>query len=144
MNARYVEENTAQRRRLEELAGRLTAADLKREVGNGWSVAEKLAHLAFWDYYCLALVRRWEKKGVASSPTEVDAVNDAVRVLSAAIPPEAAVKLARSAAEAIDLGLEGISAALEAAIEAAGRPRVLRRSEHRREHLDQIERALAR
>ena len=82
-----------------------------------------------------------EQRGL---PIEVDAVNEAVRVLSAAIPPDAAVELARIAAEAVDRELEGLSPELEKAIEAANRPRVLRRSEHRREHLDQIERALAR
>ena len=75
-------------------------------------------------------------------PTEVDAINEAVRVLSAAIPLRAAAELARTAAEAIDRKIDGISAELAAAIEAAGRPRILRRSEHRREHLDQIEKAL--
>jgi len=71
-----------------------------------------------------------------------DAVNEAVRSLSVAIPPKARAALAQAAAEAIDHALEGIAPELEAAIEAAGRVRILRRSEHRREHLDQIERAL--
>ncbi len=142
MNARYVEENAAQRRRLATLTASLTDAELQRDVGNGSSVASKLVHLAFWDRYCLALIRRWEREGVKSLPSEVDAVNEAARALSAAIPLGLSVELARSAAEAIDQKLEGITAELEAAIEATGRVRLLRRSEHRREHLDQIETAL--
>jgi len=142
MNAKTVEENAAQRRRLSALTAGCTEDDLRRDAGNGWSVATKLAHLAFWDQYSLALVRRWEREGVQSLPSEVDAVNEAVRVLSAAIPLGATVELARAAAQAIDETLEGITAGLEAAIEAAGRARILRRSEHRREHLDQIEKAL--
>ncbi len=143
MNAKYVEENALQRQRLARVTSELTEADLQREVGNGWSVADKLVHLAFWDRYCLALVRRWAREGVKSLPSEVDAVNDAVRTLTAAIPVRLSGDLARDAAQAVDQELEGISAELEAAIEAAGRVRLLRRSEHRRAHLDQIENALA-
>ncbi len=144
MNASYVEGNAVQRRRLVALTSGRTEAELRRDVGHGWTVAAKLVHLAFWDQYSLALIQRWERTGVTSLPNEVDALNEAVRVLSAALPPAAAIELAEAAAEAVDRKLEGISAELEAAVEAAGRPRVLRRSEHRREHLDQIEKALAR
>ncbi len=142
MNAKYVEANAVQRKRLAELAAGLTEADLQREVGRGWSVAAKLAHLAYWDQFALALVRQWQRDGVHSRSSDVDAINEAVRVLSGAIPPRACAALAQAAAEAIDHALVGISPELEAAIEAAGRVRILRRSEHRREHLDQIERAL--
>ncbi len=142
MNSEYVEENAAQRQRLARLTAKLTDAELVREVGRGWSVAAKLAHLAYWDQFALALVRQWERAGVKSLSSDVDAINEAVRTLTGAIPPRACVALAQAAAEAIDHALEGISPELEAAIEAAGRVRILRRSEHRREHLDQIERAL--
>ena len=143
MNASYVKENAAQRRRLSALTMGRPEAELGRDVGNGWSVAAKLVHLAFWDRYCLALIQQWERTGVTSSPAEVDAINEAVRVLSAAIPLAATAELARAAAEAVDQKVEQITNELAAAIESAGRVRVLRRSEHRREHLDQIERALA-
>jgi hypothetical protein len=144
MNTRYVEENAFQRQRLVELTTGITEAELQRDVGHGWSVAAKLAHLAFWDEFAVALLGRWEREGVASSPSDVDAINDAFRAVSTAIPATACVALARRAAEAIDRKLEGISPQLETAIEAASRVRILRRSEHRREHLDQIERALRR
>ena len=142
MNQEYVEANAAQRQRLTRVTAGLTDAQLQREIGGGWSVAGKLAHLAFWDQFALALVRRWQREGVKSLPSDVDAINDAVRAVSGAIPPRACVALAQGAAAAIDHALEEITPVLEAAIEAAGRPRILRRSEHRREHLDQIEAAL--
>jgi hypothetical protein len=144
MNPTYVEENTAQRLRLIALTARLTEAQLQRETGRGWTVAAKLVHLAFWDEYCLALITRWEREGVRSLPTEVDAVNEAVRTLAAGIPADRVVPLVRAAAEAIDHKVEDLAAELEAAVEAAGRVRLLRRSEHRRAHLDQIEAALER
>jgi len=43
----YVRENTIERARLNAITTKLTEADLSRELPNGWSVATKLAHLAF-------------------------------------------------------------------------------------------------
>jgi hypothetical protein len=142
MNAKYVRENAAQRDRLFKMTADLTDADLEREVGPDWSVASKLVHLAFWDRYALSLISRWEREGPKSLPSEVDAVNDAVRALCSVIPPAASIDLARNAADAIDRKLEGIDGTLVTAVESVGRVRLLRRSEHRREHLDQIEKVL--
>ena len=71
-----------------------------------------------------------------------DDINAAVRTLSDAIPPRAAADLAVAAAAAIDRHLETISPDLRESIASAGGERLLNRSLHRREHLDQIERAL--
>lgn len=138
----YLRENAAQRQRLGALVRRLSDEDLGRPLEGGWTVATLLAHLAFWDRRQLLLLQRWEREGVGPSPVDVDAVNEAVRALSAAIPPRAAAQLAVEAAEAVDRELEQLPPDLVAAIEAAGTVRALRRSMHRREHLDQIERAL--
>lgn len=143
MNPAYVADNTAQRHRLIQVTARLSEPDLTRPVSGGWSVATKLAHLAFWDNYCLVQLEAWERTGVTPASVDVDAVNQAVRTLSEAIPPGTAARLACAAAEAIDRKLERLSAELVAAIEAAGRVRILRRSMHRQEHLDQIETALS-
>lgn len=142
MGDTYAAQNTAERERLIRLTSNLGDTDLKRDLPNGWSVATKLAHLAFWDEYVLAQLRKWERSGFTSTSVEVDAVNEAVRSLSEAIPLRATVQLAQAAAEAIDAHLVGISQELRAAIEASGRVRLLNRSLHRREHLDQIEKAL--
>ena len=47
------------------------------------------------------------------------------------------------AAEAIDRKLEELASDLEVAIEGSGHVRILPRAMHRRQHLDQIEQALA-
>lgn len=143
VNPAYVADNTTQRRRLIQVTARLSESDLTRPVSGGWSVATKLAHLAFWDSYYLVQLEAWERTGMTSAPADVDAVNHAVRTLSEAIPPGAAARLAWAAAEAIDQKLERLSAELVTAIEAAGRVRILRRSMHRQEHLDQIEAVLS-
>jgi hypothetical protein len=135
----YAADNTAERERLFALTSRWTDVDLSREMPNGWTVATKLAHLAFWDEYYRARIEQWERSGLTASNDDVDALNRAVRQLSRQLSPKAAVALVRAAAEAIDARLMSITPELRSAIEASGRVRLLHRALHRREHLDEIE-----
>ncbi len=141
----YIAENASERERLRRLVARTSDDDLTRLLGDGWTVAATLAHMAFWDQRGLALLARWEREGVGPSPLPADthAINDAARALCLAIPPRAAAQLALETAEAIDRKLEQITPERMAEIEAAGSPLNFRRAIHRREHLDQIERQLA-
>lgn len=139
MNETYVRENAAERERLFRLTDRLTEQDLARSLPNGWSVATTLAHLAFWDRYYLALVHEWQRMGFAPVPAAVDAINEAVHVVTSTIPPACVIQLVRDAAEVIDREVEGLRADLATTIDVSGYQRILRRSLHRREHLDQIE-----
>jgi hypothetical protein len=142
MDRSYTAENARERQRLQRLVAVLSEADLKHLLPNGWTVAITLAHLAFWDRQRLAVLQRWERDGVQPAPTDADTINEAVRLLAAALPPRAAAQLAIEAAEAIDQALEQMSADLETAIEAGGQSRIFRRSQHRGGHLDRIEAAL--
>ena len=142
MNQTYVAENRVERQSLFKITTNLTEKDLRRQLPNGWSVATKLAHLAFWVRYCLSLILGWERSDFTAFPTSADAINEAVRDLSGAIPPMAVVQLVRDAAEAVDRKVEEMTPQLATAIETGGHPRILRRALHRREHLDQIEKAL--
>src|SRR5438132_1380479 len=81
-----------------------------------------------------------------SQPTDgndVDWINDSAKALCLALPPRAAARLAVATSEAVDRRVEGLSDELVAANAAAGHPINLLRAEHRREHLDEIEHALA-
>jgi Mycothiol maleylpyruvate isomerase N-terminal domain len=142
MDQSYVVENTRERQRLQTLSAGLSDEDLKRPLPNGWTVAITLAHLAFWDRQRLAVLKQWERAGVQPAPADADTINEGVRLLAAAMPPRRAAQLAVEAAEAIDQALEHMSADLLTAIEAGGQSRILRRSMHRRAHLDQIDAAL--
>jgi hypothetical protein len=142
MNDNYSRENSAERQRLIHLTSRLTEDDLNRPLPNGWTVASKLAHLAFWDRYYVSLIQIWERSGFAPSHANVDAINLSVRELSDAIPPMTVIVLVQNAADAIDRKVEAVKPELAAAIETAGYTRILCRAMHRREHLDQIEHAL--
>ena len=142
MDRSYATENTRERQRLQTLIARVSDDDLKRSLPNGWTVADTLAHLAFWDRQRLAVLKHWERHGVQPAPADADTINEAVRVLAAALPPRTAAQLALDAAEAIDQALEQLSADMLSAIEAGGESGLLRRSVHRGHHLDRIEQAL--
>src|SRR3990172_1285410 len=56
--------------RLKALVARLSDADLGRPVGHGWTVADTLVHLAFWDLRAVTLIDRCEKECVKASPAD--------------------------------------------------------------------------
>jgi len=142
MSDDYLHENAIERERLFRLTASLNEAQLARPVAAGWSVAAKLLHLAFWDQYCLALLKSWKGATPSVSSLEVDAVNEAARIISNAVPGAAVIRLVRAAAEAVDREVQEMTPALRAAIEKAGRARIFQRFIHRRLHLDQVEQAL--
>ena len=143
----YVALNDAQRQRLSALVRRLSDAELGRALAAGWTVAGVLGHLAFWDQRILVLLERWEREGVSAVPPPldhgaVDWINDATKPLLLALPPRRAAELAVAIAEAVDREVAGLPDELVARNAAAGNPVNLLRAEHRREHLDEIERTL--
>lgn len=142
MNTTYTTENAAERKRLFTLTDRLTDQELARPLPNGWTVATKLAHLAFWDLHYVSLVQEWKQNGFAPVPAAVDPINEAVRAVSSRLPPREVVQLVRNAAETVDREIDALPAELATAIEQGGYRRVLYRAMHRRVHLDQIEDAL--
>jgi hypothetical protein len=144
----YVAENQTQLARLEALVGKLGDRELSRPLEAGWTVAGVLAHLAFWDYRIVTLLDAWGADGRGTPPPAYDEaavnwINDAGKPLCLGLPPRVAARLAVDAAIAADERVAGLSEAQLAANAAAGRPISVLRAEHRREHLDEIERALA-
>jgi hypothetical protein len=144
----YVAENQTQLARLEALVARLDDRALARPLEAGWTVAAALAHLAFWDYRIVTLLDAWGPDGRGTPPpvydgASVDWINDAGKPLCLALPPRTAARLAVEAAKAADARVAALSDAALAKITAAGSPVSVHRAEHRREHLDEIERALA-
>jgi hypothetical protein len=144
----YVTENQTQLARLEALVNKLGDRELSRPLEAGWTVAGVLAHLAFWDYRIVTLLDAWGADGRGTPPpayheAAVNWINDAGKPLCLGLPPRVAARLAVEAAIAADKRVAGLSEAQLAANAAAGRPISVLRAEHRREHLDEIERALA-
>jgi hypothetical protein len=63
-------ENEIERRRLSTITARLTAEDFLRPLQNGWTIATKLAHLAFWDMHYLKCIEGWERQGFDPAPSQ--------------------------------------------------------------------------
>ena len=143
----YVAENDAERQRLRALVGRLSDQDLARPMEAGWTAAGVLAHMAFWDQRIVALLDEWQRKGLTWTPPleeerDVDWINDAAKALCLALPPRVAAELALSVAETVDRRVAAVSDAMIEANARAGARLNWRRADHRREHLDEIERML--
>jgi DinB superfamily len=144
----YVTENQTQLARLEALVSKLGDRELSRPLAAGWTVAGVLAHLAFWDYRIVTLLDAWGADGRGTPPpayheAAVNWINDAGKPLCLGLPPRTAARMAVEAAVAADQRVAALTDAALAANTAAGSPISVRRAEHRREHLDEIERALA-
>ena len=139
MDRAFVAENAKELERLRSLAERLTDDELIFPIGNGWTIAVALAHLAFWDRRALFLLRQWKIDGVEASPIDIDITNDALLTLCLAIPSRKAANLAISSAEAIDRELEEAPTELINEIVGLGEKFRLYRSFHRKQHLDEIE-----
>lgn len=137
------ESNRSETARLRRLIASLDDAELRTRLPNGWTVADHLSHLAFWDRQRLALLRRWAAGDLRTGAYDGDVFNDAMQPLLALIPPDRAAASAVQAAEEIDaLLLELSDDEIAAALARPDAPPV-DRGVHRRHHLDRIEAALA-
>jgi hypothetical protein len=139
----YNERNREQSERLKAL-DRLRDEDLARPVGEHWTVAVALAHIAYHDERVLGTLESSLRHGIPPAwwaRDEVLAINDALLPLWRAMPPRAALRRAVHIAEALDRVIRELPADVAAAL-ATERPTALDRSLHRGEHLDEVGRAL--
>jgi len=134
--------NRASTERIRALAARLSDEAMQTRVGEHWTVAIMLAHLAWWDRRVMYVLDMTEKNGEVFIP-EIDIfVNDLSLPLWAAIPPREAARIAIETAETLDKRLEAYPRALLEAIYAYN-PRWVVRAMHRGEHLGEADTALA-
>ena len=141
----YIPENDRERHRLEALVDKLDDAALSRPMPAGWTIAGVLAHLAFWDQRIVTFIELL-KRGVTipmENPVDVEWINEAAKPAQLALTPRRAATLAVVTARAIDQAVATLSDELLAMNAVAGSPINLLRAEHRREHLDEIEKVLA-
>jgi len=145
MDPSIVAENSETRARLAALVSPLGEAELERSVGDGWTVALVLAHLAFWDRRAALMLGRWQLGHVppAAEPEwSSDWLNDSLVDEWRALSAREAARLALAAAETVDRAVENVAAGVAEAILARGERWRLARSIHRQEHIEQIARAL--
>ena len=138
----FVERNRASTNRIRALVAGLSDEQMRHPVGEYWTVAIALAHIAFWDRRVLYVLDMTERDGELFIP-EIDIfVNDLSLPLWAAIPPREAARIAIESAEELDRRLEAFSPALLEEIQAYNK-RWVDRSLHRGEHLDEVDAALS-
>lgn len=137
----FIERNRASTDRMRDLVSRLSEADMQHPVGEHWTVAIALAHLAFWDRRVLHVLDMTQRDGKLSTPSIDIAVNDLSLPLWAAIPPREAARIAIETAAALDQRLENYPPELLAELHTYNQRFVLR-ALHRGEHLDEVDAAL--
>lgn len=141
MDRSFVELNRASTNRMRGLVAQLTDQELFKPVGEHWTVAITLAHIAFWERRALHILDLTEQNGKLTRP-EIDfSLNDFVTPLLAAIPPREAARLAIESAEAVDRRLENFSEKLLEKIYNYRKHTVVR-ALHRNAHLDDIDASL--
>jgi hypothetical protein len=141
---RHVRANDESRRRLLALIDRLGDDDLAADLGDGWTVAAALAHVACWDRSAAARWERWRADGsMAEFPAAlIDIVNAANLPAWRALPPRVAADQVRSAAEELDARIAELPDEAVAFAQATDRWFLVDRTGHRLDHIRQIEEAL--
>ena len=143
--AEYLRANNESRARLRALIERLDRSQLTRTAMPGWTVSAVLGHLAFWDRVNQL---RWRSRVAGTELPAFDVLDDLINDASLpawnALPPDVAARDALASADEDDAFIAALAPEVTSRWLEAGRPRALYRSEHRSEHLADIERALAR
>jgi hypothetical protein len=137
-----IEKNRSEHEILARLVSRLTDAELARPLEAGWTAAAALAHLAFWDARAILLIEKWNREGIGPSPADTDIINDSAKELCLAIPPRKAAELAVRKSLEINRVIENLAPEIIERIQAIGTAVHLTRYEHKRMHLEEIERAV--
>ena len=148
MDLTHVAENDVERERLRSLVTGLGDEELSRPMPAGWTVAAVLAHIGFWDARAIFWLDKWESRVEPSAPDyetreDVEWINDSVKPLCLALPPRDAAQLALRLAEEADKRVTALNDEMLAKVQAVGCPFNLSRADHRREHLDDIQRTLS-
>jgi hypothetical protein len=140
----YIEANTRERERLRALVERLDDDTLTAPVNEYWTVAGVLGHIAYWDIRVLVLAEKiasGEPWAPGDAEPDGDWLNDTTRPLIHAIAPRKAAEFALQIAEQCDALVAELP--LDRILPRdPDSPIWPGRSDHRAEHLDEIEAAL--
>src|SRR5436189_1813142 len=141
----YLDQNARELDRMRALVARLGEEDLHLQVNEFWTVAGVLGHIAFWDGRVLALADKLERgtpfDPSDNEPEDVDWINDATRPLIHAVPPAEMAQLALRIAEETDARVASLAPERMYPADEDS-PLNAFRSDHRGEHLDEVEAAL--
>jgi hypothetical protein len=135
--------NRMSRERLAAVIARL--GDRNVPLEGGWTAAGILGHLAFWDGFAFARLDKHVREGAPlelGSEKLADHINAAGMAQWHDAPTAVAGRRAIAAATAIEGLVSGLPAEVLQRVKALDAPFIIDRSLHRKEHVDQIERAL--
>jgi Mycothiol maleylpyruvate isomerase N-terminal domain. len=138
----YSEANSKSRKDYAEFVAQLSDRDLATPMPANWTVTGVLAHLAFWDFRAITLIKKWQESGVSESPNDVDVVNEATRPLFNSLDGHTARQLSLEYAGELDALVDSLDAEFIRAIEERGKNVRLDRAHHRYAHMDDIKAAL--
>ncbi len=141
LDTSFIELNRASTKRIRKLAASLNDQQMQTKVGEHWTVAIALAHLAFWDRRVMYVLDMTQRDGKLSIPAIDIFVNDLSLPLWAAIPPRDAARIAIETSETLDIQLEEFSPALLEELFNYNKRWVIR-ALHRGEHLDEVDATL--
>ena len=142
MNRDFQIANKISREKMRELIQSMSDEQLMLSTVAGWTIASTLAHIAFWDNRILYLLNHWKENGIAPSPYDVDAINEAQKPFLLALSPRVAATLALQSAETIDFEIEKTPDEFAEKILAAKVQFKFERHVHREYHFKEIEEAL--
>lgn len=135
--------NRASTERIKKLVAHLTDEEMQTRVGEHWTVAIALAHLAWWDRRVMYVLDMTAQDGKLFIPLIDIFVNDLSLPFWAAIPPREAARIAIETSEDLDQRLETYPQDLLEEIYNHNNRWVIR-ALHRNEHLDEVDAALKR
>lgn len=143
----FERDNDESRERLARLVATLTPADLKADLGEGWTVASALAHMGFWDRWQAG---RWSEMLAGNWSAQDESVlasehlaNEALHPYWAGVAAADIPALALEAASSLDVLVAQAPDSVVDSLEGGPSAYLLHRHRHRGEHLDHIERVLA-
>lgn len=142
MDRSFVEANRQQLDRMRSIVERATDEDLRTPMPGGWTVASMFGHIVYWDQRVLVLLDQLDR-GIEPPPYDelsVDWINDTAKRFLLAMEPRTLARLAVEIAEETDRRVAELPD--ERVREASERWFTPLRADGRREHLDEVERAL--
>ncbi len=140
----YIQANDRERERLREFINRVDDDALASPANEYWTVAAVLGHMAYWDIRVLVLAEKidsGEPWVTGDAEPDGDWLNDSTRPLIHAIAPRAAAELTLRIAEETDARVAELPLDRMYPLDPDS-PISPARSEHRGEHLDELERVL--
>ena len=141
-NADFVEENAHALARMRAIVERVDDAELSLPVHEGWTVADVLAHTAFWDARVQSLVVKLQRGERFTpddeEPEDVWWINDAVWRMLRAVEPGVVARLSLAIASDTDALVAKLSPERVYPRDPTSLINPFR-AWHRNEHLDEID-----